>query len=151
MMTVIKSYASLAHRCTLFLHRPVAIFIAMLWTPAAVFAAALAATGGVDSQLNVPIVLMMATMFVSTLAGVTTLAMRVVAEIRATAALLNPWLYCASHMLGSWCAGTLAFFFAMQQHSDVWVLLAAVLLASFCGAKGLEKVADMWSRGWVPK
>jgi hypothetical protein len=140
-----------AHRVTLALHRPIAIFMAFLWTPALVFATTLAVTGGEASQLNVPLVLMMATMFVSTLAGVTTLAMRVVAEMRATSALLNPWLYCASHMLGSWCAGVLAFVFSMQQHADVWVLLASVLLASFCGAKGLEKVADMWSRGWAPK
>lgn len=118
-----------------------------LWTPAVVLAAAIAVTGSNDSPLNVPVALAIATLFFSSLAGVTTLSMRVLTELKAgTGTLSHAWLYCASHMLGSWSAGAFTFLIAMQQQSSVWVLLAAVLLASFIGAKLLERAADHYLR-----
>jgi hypothetical protein len=122
--------------------------------PIAGFAGALAATGGQDSPLNVPIVLLVATMFLSSLAGAAALSMRIMAELKANAEagaaskeLLHPWMYCISHMLGSWSGGALAFVGAMQAQLGVWSLLASVLVMSFGGSELLKRVADNHLKG----
>jgi hypothetical protein len=48
-------------------------------------------------------------------------------------------------MLGSWCMGALAFLIAMQQQAGAWWLLGSVLVASWGGAKLLERIADQWT------
>ena len=48
--------------------------IACLWVPVPVYAGVLFATGANDSPLAVPLPLLVATMFLSTLAGATTLS-----------------------------------------------------------------------------
>lgn len=127
--------------------------VLVMWTPAVAFAAALAATGAEASPLNVPPALAVATLLLSTLAGATTLAIRVLAELKANPEkpLVKPWLYCLAHMLGSWCAGAFFFIVAMSQQYGVWMLLAMVLLASFVGAKALEVAADRWLPTTLPK
>lgn len=120
--------------------------MAALWVPLLSFAGVLAVTGANDSPLNVPVVLIFATLFISTMAGAATLASRVQSELLAKGSISTPWLYCASHMLGSWCSGAFAFLISMQRGADVWVLLGAVLVFSFGGAKLLEKGIDMWVR-----
>jgi hypothetical protein len=129
-----------------------AMVIAM-WAPAAAFAAVLAGTGANASPLNVPAALVVATALFSTLAGATTLALRLVSELRADPdkPLVKPWLYCLAHMLGSWCAGAFFFLIAMAQGYGVWTLLASVLLASFVGAKALEMAAERWLPTILPK
>jgi hypothetical protein len=128
-----------------------------LLAPIVGFAGALAATGGNDSPLNVPIVLLVATMFLSTLAGAATLSIQVMGELKANAKageparpLLHPALYCLSHMLGSWCAGALAFLVAMERQAGVWWLLASVLVCSWIGAALLERVAKSWAMKGKP-
>jgi hypothetical protein len=123
-----------------------------LLLPIVGFAGALAATGGNDSPLAVEPALMVATMFLSSLAGAATLSLRIMTELKANAdageaskPLLHPWIYCISHMLGSWCAGAFGFVFAMQQQAGAWWLLGTVLVLSFGGAKALERIADSWS------
>lgn len=130
----------------------------VLWTPAAVFAGAIAYTGADASPLNIPPVLLVATMFFSSLAGATTLSIRFVAELKANAdagqpakALLYPWATGLSHMLGSWLSGGFFFLVSMGQQAGVWTLLAVVLIASFGGAKALEKVADNYLLSRLPK
>lgn len=129
--------------------RPVMAIVYSLWAPVAAFAAGLAVTGGDASPLNVPLVLLVACVVVSTLAGATTLAMQLVRELKANAAagepdkaLLHPWLNALAHMLGSWLTSTFIFFVCMAQGVGVWTLLSTVLLAAFVGAKLLETVAE---------
>lgn len=127
--------------------------ILLMWAPAAAFAATLAATGADVSPLNVPAALVVASLLFSTLAGATTLALRLVSELREhpDKPLVNPWLYCLAHMLGSWCAGSFFFFIAMSSGAGVWTLLGSVLIASFSGAKALEVAAEKWLPTSLPK
>lgn len=128
--------------------------IVCMWAPAVAFAAVVAATGGAEqSPLNVPAALLFATVVVSTLAGATTLAIRVVSEFKSDPGkpLVRPWLYCLAHMAGSWLSGTFFFLVAMDQNFGVWRLLATVLIASFVGAKALEMAADKWLPTTLPK
>lgn len=125
-----------------------------MWTPAAVFAAALYTTGGTQSELNVPPVLLIASAFLATLAAATTLCKRVLDEYKANDAagqpdkpLVRPWLFAVSHMLGSWLAGAGFFLVGMSQGVNVWMLLAMVLVASFGGAVVVERMAE----NWLPK
>lgn len=129
----------------------------LLWAPAAVFAATIAATGGNESPLNVPPVLLAASAFIATAAGLFTLCKRVLEEYRANAAagtpdkpLVKPAIFSAMHMLGSWLGAAFFFFLCMAYGKgdvNVWVLLAAVLGGGLGGAVGVEKFCE----GWLPK
>ena len=83
---------------------------------------------------------------ISTLSGVTALTLRVDAELRRVRSkkLPRPILFVSSHMLGSWLAGVLAF--AISEHSvfDPWAQISAVIIASFTGAKFVEKISETW-------
>jgi hypothetical protein len=127
--------------------------VIFLWTPAAAFAAALAATGGNESPLNVPLGLALATLLFSTLMGATTLAIRLIGELRAEPPkpLVAPLLYCLAHMLGSWSAGALFFVIAMSQGAGVWTLLGMVMAASFAGSKACEAGAEFLLPKSLPK
>ena len=132
-------------------------FVVCLWVPVPVFAGILLETGANNSPLAVPLALIVATMFLSTLAGVTTLAMRFVSELKANAeagtptkALSYPWWTAISHMLGSWLASAFFFLVCMAQQAGVWMLLSVVLIAAFSGAKALEKVADSFLLSRLP-
>lgn len=137
--------------------RPLQAMVIALWAPMAAFAAGLAVTGSNESPLNVPVVLLIACMVVSTLAGATTLAMQLMRELRANAAagepdkaLLRPWLNALAHMLGSWLTSTFFFFVCMANNVGVWTLLGTVLLAAFAGSKVLEAVADKFLLSKLP-
>lgn len=136
-----------------YLTRIIRALVLLMWAPAAAFAATLAATGADASPLNVPAALIVATLLLSTLAGATTLAQRLVSELREhpDKPLVKPWLYCLAHMLGSWCAGTFFFLMAMSQQAGVWTLLGMVLIASFVGAKALELAAERYLPTAFPK
>lgn len=135
-----------------YLTKIIRALVLLMWAPAAAFAATLAATGADTSPLNVPAALIVASLLFSTLAGATTLALRLVSELRAAdKPLVSPWLYCLAHMLGSWCAGSFFFFVGMSSGAGVWTLLGTVLLASFAGAKALEVAAEKWLPTSLPK
>lgn len=129
-----------------YLIRVVRWMVLLMWAPAAAFAAVLASTGADASPLNIPSALLVATLLLSTLAGATTLAQRLVSDLRADPPkpLVKPWLYCVSHMLGSWLSGAFFFLACMSQGTGVWTLLCTVLIASFLGAKALEAAAEKW-------
>jgi hypothetical protein len=140
-----------------YLVRALYVLIFSLWTPFAVFAATLLAQGA-DSPLNVPVVLVVACVFVSSMAGATTLALQMVRELKANAdagqpdkALQHPFANAIAHMLGSWCASMFFFFICMAQGAGVWVLLATVLIAAFAGAKILEVAAERYLLSKLPK
>ena len=131
--------------------------IAFMWVPLPVYAGVLFATGSNDSPLAVPLDLLVAIMVFSTLAGATTLSMRIVRELKlnaedgsSTKALAHPWWGALSHMLGSWLASSFFFFLCMAQQAGVWTLLATVLIAAFSGAKALEKVSDNFLLARLP-
>jgi hypothetical protein len=137
--------------------RALQVLIASLWTPIA-FAGVLLAQGPNSPLLEVPAVLVIASVIVSTLAGATTLALAIVRELKVNSdagtpqkALLHPWAAAAAHMLGSWLASTFFFFVCMAQGAGAWMLLATVLIAAFCGAKALEVVADKFLLSRLPK
>lgn len=92
-----------------------------------------------------PLMLLL-TCVISTLAGVTALAIRTNNLLMADESkpLVRPWLYAASHMCGSWMAGTAGFLMGRMNAWDVWSSLFGVLLLSFAGAKGLELLAERW-------
>jgi hypothetical protein len=119
--------------------------VLLMWAPAAVFAAAIAATGAESGPLSVRPALIVATCLFSTLMGATTLCIRLVKDLQGSpdTPLVKPWLYCLAHMLGSWSAGALFFVVAMSQGAGVWTLLGMVMAASFAGAKACEWGADL--------
>lgn len=144
---------------TRYLSATIRCLLLFTWLAAAPCVYALAAVATADQMdVNIPASLLVATFLLSTLAGATTFAIRVVAELKTIAdsenpskPLVTPWLFCLSHMCGSWLAGTLFFLFAMQQQAGVWMLLSMVLLASFGGAKVIESAAERWLPTNYPK
>ncbi|XXQ55608.1 hypothetical protein ACA040_004326 [Xenophilus aerolatus] len=121
--------------------------IAGMWLPWPAVAAVMAATA--DDPLNIPPVLLLLALVISSLAGATALLMRIDRELSAAPdkPLPRPWLMCASHMAGSWLAGTLAFIVGRQGSLDVWTTLGLVLTASFIGAKFIESMAERYMPG----
>lgn len=119
------------------------ITIILLW-PIAVSAAVVTGSGNPFATLSGLHVLVMCAL--STLSGVTALTLRVDAELRRARSknLPRPVLFVSSHMLGSWLAGVLAF--ALSEHSTLgpWAQIISVIIASFMGAKFVEKISETW-------
>lgn len=124
--------------------------LALLW---ATTAAAGTLALGDGSTLYIDGLLVVLTAIVSTLAGVTTLAIRVNAKLLEVDAdgkakpFVRPWLFAISHMLGSWLAGVSIFILSRMNHWDVWTTLFSVLMLSFLGSKGVEMLAEKWFGG----
>lgn len=121
-----------------------------LWAPTLSTAAALLVV--VDGTVAVPVSLLIVTAMLSSLSGATALVIRIDRELRSTPGqpLPRPWLFAASHMLGSWLAGTLAFMVGQQQKVDVWFALGFVIVASFLGAKFIELMAEKYLSRVMP-
>lgn len=121
------------------------VMLALLWVPSLCFAGVVAAVNpGGPEVLNVPLVVVIVNVAFSTLAGGTTLAIRVNAELFANPdrPLPRPWLFCVAHMLGSWLAGIFFFLIAQHQQAGLWMGFGWVLLGSFGGAKLLEMAVE---------
>ena len=120
------------------------LIILLLW-PVAVSAAALTATSDPFGDISGLHILIMTA--ISTLSGVTALTLRIDAELRKynDEHLPRPMLFASSHMLGSWLAGILAF--ALSQHNSftVWWQIGFVIVASFSGAKFVEKMSELYT------
>lgn len=119
------------------------LIIFLLW-PITLSAAVLSSEDPFNSISGLHILIMTA---ISTLSGVTALTLRIDNELksRKTTHLPRPILFVSSHMLGSWLAGILAF--ALSQHNDftVWWQISFVIVASFSGAKFVEKMSELYS------
>lgn len=97
-------------------------------------------------SFNVPLAVLVVNFGFSTLAAITTLAIRVNAQLMKAPdqPLPHVWIFCAAHVLGSWLTGS--FFFMIGQHQQVglWLGLGMVLLGSFGGAKLLEMAVEKY-------
>ncbi len=90
-------------------------------------------------------------LFISTLTGLTALAIRLDKELRETGkALQHPWIFVCSHMLASWTGAMLAFFLAESLGMNDWTELMLVLAFSFGGVKALEKVVENLIDKYIP-
>ena len=133
------------------LRRLIWCFIFAVWGPLAAvpaLAAVAPAAKAFEDALNIPPVLMVLAVVISSLSGATALLMRIDRELSGAPdkPLPRPWLMCASHMAGAWLAGTAAFIGSRQAGFDVWPTLGIVLTASFASAKFLE----MWVERLLP-
>lgn len=80
--------------------------------------------------------------FISTLAGLTSLAVRLDREVRTTGRpIIAPLLFATVNMLGAWTAAAFAFFIAEGTDLGDWTELGLILISSFGGARVLEKAA----------
>lgn len=113
-----------------------------LW-PGVVFAASITLSATINQLTPGVYAIVFA---LSTLAGATALVMRIDRELRATPGqpLPRPYLFVASHMLGSWTAGVLAFFMCESQNVGDWAELIVIVLSAFTGAKSIEAVAEQY-------
>lgn len=121
------------------------LMIAMIWLPTLAFAGVVVtSTPDPLVLLNVPVVVVVVNIVFATLAGATTLAIRINTQLTSTPnqALPNPGLFCLAHMMGSWLAGIFMFLITQAQQTGLWMGFGLVLLASFSGAKFLEKAVE---------
>lgn len=98
------------------------------------------------AEITLDPLLILLTCVISTLSGVTALAIRTNNLLMADESkpLVRPWLYAAAHMCGSWMAGVAAFLLGRMNTWDAWTSLFGVLMLSFAGAKALETLAEKW-------
>lgn len=126
--------------------------LVFMWTPAIAAATVITAAKG-SSPLELDPLLLGISLAITTLAGATSLAIRINASLleNPERPLVRPWLFCLAHMLGSWLAGCLGFIMGRAQAWDVWTSLLVVLVASFMGAKFVEMMAEKYLSVIRPK
>jgi hypothetical protein len=109
-------------------------------------------------ELSVDPVLVILVCVISTLAGGTSLAIRInnlIMEEDQRARdqgseprpFVRPWLFACAHMGGSWMAGLTGLLLGRANEWGVWTLLLGVLLMSFLGAKAIEMLAERFLSG----
>lgn len=138
------------------LRRLIWCVILLVWAPFAALPAlaAIAPAATIDDPLNIPPVLMGLAVVISTMAGATSLLMRIDRELSASPdkPLPRPWIMSSAHMFGAWLAGILAFIISRQYQFDLWPTLGSVLSASFLGSKALEVMTEKYATaGFGPK
>lgn len=119
------------------------LIIVMLW-PLSVSAAVV--TGTIDPFIGITGMHVLVLSVISTLSGLTALTIRIDAELRTaeSSTLPRPMLFVSSHMLGSWLAGVLAVALSQMNSFTVWTQIAVVIIASFGGAKFVERVSETY-------
>lgn len=120
------------------------IVIVLLW-PISVSAAVI--TGTTDPFTGITGIQVLVMSIISTLSGLTALTIRLDEALRKlkSKSLPRPTLFVASHMLGSWLAGVLAFAIAQHNAFTIWPQLTIIIAASFMGAKFVEKVSEFYA------
>lgn len=122
------------------LFHAIRIFIAMMW-PTSLLAAPVIQ----QSFDSVPGIAWLVVSLLSTLGGVTALMYRLQQQLE------NPdkpvkfdrlWILVTSQMLCSWLAGSVFFMLGLHWEWPLFLLGAAVAVASFGGAKTIEAVAE---------
>ena len=135
----------------LYISRALLGVIVSMWIPTLVFAATLVAARG-DEPLALDPLLMGFSCLLATMAGGTTLAIRLNTMVQEPSKpLVKPWLFCGGHMGGSWCASTVAFLIGRQQSWDVWSSLIFVFVMGFAGARGMETLVEKYLGVLTPK
>ena len=126
------------------------LIIAMLW-PLSVSAAV--ATGAIDPFTGITGMHILVLFVISTLSGLTALTIRIDAELKAANSntLSRPVLFVSSHMMGSWLAGVLAEALSQINNFTVWTQITVVIVASFTGAKFVERVSEFYINKVTPK
>jgi len=123
------------------------ILLFFLW-PMAVSAAV--ATTPPDPFANISMTQVLVMAGVAILSGATALVIRLDSEMKRKATGISRiGLFATSHMLGSFLAGVLMFAISRHNEFSVWWELATVIMASFSGAKFLEKAAEMYTKGFT--
>ncbi len=125
------------------LQRRITIMLAAGWPSALVWASNVTLTQTLSS-LSFTVCALVAVL--STLSGLTALAMRIDAELRTSASrvLPRPWLFASAHMLGSWLAGILMFAVGEANNINDWVEIILIILGSFGGAKTIEYMTERY-------
>jgi len=119
------------------------LVIVLLW-PISVSAAVV--TGTIDPFVGITGMHVLVLSIISTLSGLTALTIRIDSELKKAenATLPRPALFVSSHMLGSWLAGVLAVAVSQQSDFGVWAQISVVIVASFTGAKFVEKMSEFY-------
>lgn len=118
--------------------------LALMWTPALVFAGTVTLQTAIDGVTGQVLVLVGA---LSSLSGATALARRIDRELRAVpgAALPRPYLFCASHMLGSWLGGAIGFMTCEGAGVITgWGEMVFICITSFSGATFVEMLVEKY-------
>lgn len=130
---------------------PLVIFLSklillMCWPPTAY-----AAFNLMETFAGYDFVVLAILAFISTLAGLTSLALRLDKALRETGKpLVYPWIFVGSHMLASWCGAMLAVLIAIAGEISEATLLLMVLVFSFAGVKALEGAAESIIGKYLP-
>jgi len=121
-----------------------------LWLPTIAFASTITLDKTLEG-ITFPTVVIV--FVLSSLSGATALLQRIDRELResVTKTLPRPTLFAASHMLGSWLAGCLAFMLAENQNINDWLELGIIVVASFAGAKFIESISEKYMAHWTPQ
>lgn len=119
------------------------LIIFLLW-PITVSAAVV--TGGIDPFGDITGMHVIVMSAISTLSGLTALTIRIDVELRRAKekTLQQPILFVSSHMLGSWLAGILSIAISQINSFGIWAQIMLIIVASFSGAKFVEKVSEIY-------
>lgn len=121
-----------------------ALALPILWAPT--IAAATVVSLKTAGPLVLDSTLVTISIIITVLSALTTLAIRINAHLGAdpNARLVRPFLFCSAHLLGSALAGMAAFLIGLSNEWSSGQTLLSVLLLSFGGAAGLEKIVERY-------
>lgn len=119
------------------------LLLILMW-PVTVMAAV--ATGTVNSFADITTIHILVMSVISTLSGLTALTIRIDTELKTQNidTLPRPRLFVSSHMLGCWLAGILATAVSQANQFSIWTQIIVLIVASFTGAKFVEKISEIY-------
>lgn len=108
--------------------------------------AAATVTGTIDPFVGITTIHILVMLVISTLSGLTALTLRIDSELKNQNIdkLPRPRLFVSSHMMGCWLAGVLAVSISQINSFSIWNQIIVVIVASFTGAKFVEKISEMY-------
>ena len=125
----------------------IAKLILLLMWPVMCGAAVVAAPVTQDPFANISLFQVLIMFGIAVLSGATSLVLRLDREMkRCKEESSDISLFMISHMFGSILAGVLMFAVAQHNSFTVWWELATIIVASFSGARFLEKAAAFYSK-----
>lgn len=122
------------------------LILFLLW-PVVCGAAVVSAPLATDPFANISLLQVFIMFGVAVLSGATSLVLRLDREMkRCKEESADISLFMISHMFGSILAGVMMFAVAQHNGFTVWWQLATIIVASFSGARFLEKAASMYTK-----